>query len=61
LIVTVPEGTTPVAQITDTLNSDLLFDASYAITATGSAGVTFTGTPTSPSVNVNDGCMRTVM
>ena len=50
LVVKVPEGTTPLAQITDTLHSDLLFDTSYAITATGSSGVTFTGLATMPAV-----------
>ena len=54
LVVTVPEGTTPLAQITDTLHMNLLFDSSYAITAVGSAGVSFTGTPTSPTVNGSD-------
>jgi len=54
LVVTVPEGTTPMAQITDTLHFNLLFDTSYAITATGSAGVTFTGPANTPVVSGND-------
>jgi fimbrial isopeptide formation D2 family protein/uncharacterized repeat protein (TIGR01451 family) len=54
LTVTVPEGTTPMAQITDTLDADLLFDNSFAITAVGSSGVTFSGTPTSPSISGSD-------
>jgi len=53
LITTVPEGTTPLVQITDTLDADLLFDPSYAITAVGSSGVTFTGSATSPVVSGN--------
>jgi len=50
LVVKVPEGTTPLAQITDTLHSDLLFDAAYPITAVGSTGVTFTGPASIPTV-----------
>ncbi len=53
LIATVPEGTTPLVQITDILDPDLLFDSSYSISATGSNGVTFTGAATSPTVNSN--------
>ena len=54
LTVTVPEGTTPMAQITDPLDADLLFDSSYSITATGSSGVSFSGSPTSPTVSGSD-------
>jgi len=52
LVVTVPEGTTPTAAITDTLATNLAFDPSYVISATGSAGVTFSGgDPINPVVS----------
>ena len=47
----VPEGTTPLAEITDTLDPDLIFDPTFAITAVGSSGVTFTGAATAPTVS----------
>jgi len=50
-VTTVPEGTTPLVQITDTLHPDLLFDTTYSITAVGSSGVTFTGNALSPVVS----------
>ena len=54
LVVTVPEGTTPLASITDTLDANLLFDSGFTITAAGSAGVSFTGLATTPTVSGND-------
>ena len=54
LVVTVPEGTTPLAQITDTLHTNLIFDSAYAISAVGSNGVSFTGPVTSPTLSGND-------
>ena len=54
LVVKVPEGTTPMAQITDTLDFNLLFDAGYPVTAVGSSGVTFTGPATIPTVAGSD-------
>jgi len=54
LVVTVPEGTTPMTQIADTLHFNLLFDTAYPITAVGSSGVTFTGLATSPIVSGSD-------
>ena len=54
LVVKVPEGTTPMTQITDTLHFNLLFDAAYPITAVASSGVTFTGPATTPVVSGSD-------
>ena len=51
LVVTVPEGTTPLAEITDTLDPDLIFDPTFSITAVGSSGVTFTGSASTPTVS----------
>ena len=48
LTVTVPEGTTPMVQISDELDAELIFDTGFSVTAVGSSGVSFSGTPTSP-------------
>ena len=50
LVVTVPEGTTPMAAVTETLGAGTAFDSDFPVAVTTSPGVAFTGTPGAPAV-----------
>ena len=53
LVVTVPEGTTPMATIVETLGAGTAFDPDFPIVVTTSSGVTITGDPTLPAVGTD--------
>ena len=60
LVVTVPEGTTPMAAITETLGAGTAFDPDFPVTVALSPGVTLTGTPGAPTTGTGPTGLATV-
>lgn len=54
VVIEIPEGTTEVATLIDTLDVNLVYDNSYAPTIVSSAGISMSNAPVSPVLSGND-------